>query len=93
MTCGKYDHELHSGSGKVEDFEIWKLRLQTLRHSAQDAKKKTCAPRIYSKMINEANFTKYEKYLHQIDLDQLSQDDGVDYLYEYFKLRAGVNEI
>ena len=44
-------------------------------------------------MINESNFAKYEKYLHEIDLDRLRQDDGVDYLYEYFKTRAGVNEI
>ena len=44
-------------------------------------------------MINETNFAKYEKYLHEIDLDRLRQDDGVDYLYEYFKRRAGVNEI
>ena len=93
MTYGKEDEELPLWSGKVEDFEIWKMRLQALKHSTEDGKKKTCAPKIYSKMINESNFAKYEKYLHEIDLDRLRQDDGVDYLYEYFKTRAGVNEI
>ena len=43
-------------------------------------------------MINETHFVKYEKYLHEIDLEQIRQDDGVDYLYEYFKEQAGVNE-
>lgn len=93
MTYGKEDEELPLWSGKVEDFEIWKMRLQALKHSTEDGKKKTCAPKIYSKMINESNFAKYEKYLHEIELDRLRQDDGVDYLYEYFKTRAGVNEI
>ena len=93
MTYGKDDDELPLWSGKVEDFEIWRLRLQALNHSTEHGEKKTCAPRIYSKMINETNFTKYEKYLHEIDLDRLRQDDGVDYLNEYFKQRAGVNVI
>ena len=93
MTYGKEDEELPLWSGKVEDFDIWRMRLQALKHSTEDGKKKTCAPRIYSKMINESNFAKYEKYLHEIDLDRLRQEDGVDYLYEYFKSSAGVNEI
>jgi len=93
MTYGKEDDELPLWSGKIEDFEIWKLRLQALKHSTEDGKKKTCAPRIYSKMINKSKFAKYEKYLHEINLDRLRQDDGVDYLYGYFKTRAGVKEI
>ena len=73
MTYGKEDEELPLWSGKVEDFEIWKMRLQALKHSTEDGKKKTCAPKIYSKMINESNFANYEKYLHEIDLDDFDR--------------------
>ena len=46
-----------------------------MNHSTEDGKKKkkTCAPNISPKMINETNFPKYEKHLHKIDVDKLRQ--------------------
>ena len=38
-------------------------------------KRKTCAPRIYSKMISEKYYAKYEKYLHEINVNELMIDD------------------
>ena len=61
--------------------------------STEDNKKKTCAPKICSKMISEKHNAKYEKYLHEIDLEQFKEDDGVDNLHRYFKERAGISEI
>ena len=68
-------------------------RLTTFKLSTEDNKRKTCAPRIYSKMINENNDGKYEKYLHEINMEELMQDDEMNYLHRYFKERAGINEI
>ena len=44
-------------------------------------------------MISETNFANYEKNLHEINLDTLRQNDGVDCLFDYFEKRTAVNEI
>ena len=94
MTNGKEDEEkIPLWSTKVEDFEIWHKRLMAFKYSTEEGKRKTCAPKIYYLMINEKNYHKYEKYLHEISLDDLRTDDGVGYLFTYFKERAGVSDV
>ena len=44
-------------------------------------------------MINEKYYGKYGKYLHEINMDELMQDDEADYIHRHFKERAGISEI
>ena len=76
-------------------WKIWNSgkRLDAFKLTKEDNKKKTCAPLIYMKMMNEKNYTKYEKHTHTVDVNKLHADDGIDHSCNHFKNIAGVSEV